>query len=162
MDEFSSGYLKSSVKRLTISANVEESQPESKTTMDSNAKIYWMPGDAVSLFFGSGTAGGSKFTSTLTEPAVVTDFSGEINVITGASEAEGEEYFWALYPYDSESSCDGSTVTMRMPSVQTGQAGTFGPGCAPSLARSLGLSMSFKNVWAGFGFSVTESGFTSV
>lgn len=150
-------------RHLTLTASCED-DADTKTIRDDEARIYWEAGDAISLFFGSGDAGGSEFTSTLSpgEISLVTDFEGVITVVTGASEVEGDEYFWALYPYQCDAVCNGTSMTMTFPSEQVSRAGSFGTGMAPSMAKSLGLSMSFRNVWTGFGFTVSEDGYTSL
>ena len=150
-------------QELTIEATYELPDMETKTVRDDNAKIYWTPGDAISLFFGSGTDGGSKFVAQNDAVALKTAFSGSITAVTGGSDIDDEDtYFWGLYPYDATSSCDGSSVTMSIPAVQPGMEGTFAPGMAPSLGRSQKLVLSFRNIWSGFGFTVSEAGFQSV
>ena len=49
------------VNITTIEATYELPDMDTKTVRDDNAKIYWTPGDAISLFYDSGTDGGSKF-----------------------------------------------------------------------------------------------------
>ena len=150
-------------QRITIEATYEQPEMDTKTVRDDNAKIYWIPGDAISLFFGSGTDGGSKFVAQNDAVALKTAFSGSITAVTGGSDIDDEDtYFWGLYPYDATSSCDGSSVTMSIPAVQPGMEGTFAPGMAPSLGRSQKLVLSFRNIWSGFGFTVSEAGFQSV
>ena len=148
---------------ITIEATYELPDIETKTVRDDNAKIYWTPGDAISLFFGSGTDGGSKFVAQNDTVALKTAFSGSITAVTGGSDIDDEDtYFWGLYPYDATSSCDGNSVTMSIPAVQPGMEGTFAPGMAPSLGRSQKLVLSFRNIWSGFGFTVSEPGFESI
>ena len=150
-------------QKITIEATYEQPEMDTKTVRDGNAKIYWTPGDAISLFFGSGTNGGSKFIAQNDTVVLKTSFSGSITAVTGGSDIDDEDtYFWGLYPYDATSSCDGSSVTMRIPSVQPGMEGTFAPGMAPSLGRSQKLVLSFRNIWSGFGFIVSEAGLQSV
>ncbi|MBR3074425.1 MAG: hypothetical protein IKH11_01540 [Bacteroidales bacterium] len=88
-------------KEITITA-YRSDEPETKTQRDeSNGAVLWTPGDAISLFYGSGTDGGSKFTSKTSEPSAVTNFTGTIGVITGGADVSVEDtYFWGLYPYD--------------------------------------------------------------
>lgn len=145
---------------LVIQATYEVPEFETKTVRDDNAKIYWTPGDAISLFYGSGTDGGSKFVALTEEVSFTTNFSGTITAVTGGADiGEADTYFWGLYPYDETSSCDGQTITMSIPSIQPGMEGTFAPGYAPSLGHSQGLMLSFRNIWSGFGFTVSEPGY---
>jgi len=147
-------------RELTIQATYEMPDLDTKTVRDANAKIYWTPGDAISLFYGSGTDGGSKFTALAETVSLTTNFSGTITAVTGGADIElSDTYFWGLYPYDETSSCDGQTVTMTIPAVQPGMDDTFAPGFAPSLGHSQGLMLSFRNIWSGFGFTVSQSGY---
>lgn len=148
--------------RLTITAKLEDSVTKTAINESSGA-VEWLPGDAISLFYGSGIAGGSRFVSTATERAAVTNFTGTIGVITGGADIAPEDtYFWGVYPYSSDISCDGTAVTMSVSATQTAVAGTFGPGCAPSMGRSQGLTMGFYNICGGLKFSVTKSGLKKV
>ena len=150
-------------QKVTIEATYEQPEMETKTVRDDNAKIYWTPGDAISLFFGSGTDGGSKFLAQNTAVSLKTTFSGYISAVTGGSDIDDDDtFFWGLYPYDATASCDGSSVTMKIPALQPGMEGTFAPGMAPSLGRSQKLVLSFRNIWSGFGFTVSEPGFQSI
>ncbi len=153
---------KDSGEEITITASVEGG--ETKTVLSNGgASVLWTPGDAISLFYGSGTEGGSQFISTATEPSAVTNFAGTIGVITGGADIAPEDtYFWGLYPYSSTASCDGSTVTMVLPSEQVAMPGTFAPGASPSIGRSQGLSMGFYNIGGGVKFSVTKEGVRKV
>lgn len=150
-------------RELTFKGALEE---ESKTIRDDAAKIYWTPGDAISVFYGSGSNGGSKFVAETEIPSLSSNFKGTITVVEGGSDENSGgqyNYFWALYPYDENAESNGETITMTMLSRQiAGEGGTFSSGMAPTIARSLGLVLSFKNIWSGFGFSVSESGYTSL
>ena len=148
---------------ITIEATYELPDIDTKTVRDDNAKIYWTPGDAISLFYDSGTDGGSKFIAQNDAVALKTTFSGSITAVTGGSDMDEEDcFFWGLYPYDETASCDGHTVTMRILSEQPGMEGTFAPGYAPSLGRSQKLALPFRNIWSGFGFTVSEAGYQTV
>ena len=162
LEEASDNKTKVSEKEVTITASMEGK--ESKTVLSNGgASVLWTPGDAISLFYGSGTEGGSQFTSTATEPSAVTNFTGTIGVITGGADIAPEDtYFWGLYPYSPTASCDGSTVTMTLSSEQVAMPGTFAPGASPSIGRSQGLSMGFYNIGGGVKFSVTKEGVRKV
>ena len=148
---------------LTIQATYQDPESETKTVLHSDAHVYWVPGDAISLFYGSGTAGGSKFTAQATEETRVTNFSGKIGVVTGGDEIpESATYFWGLYPYDPTASCDGEFITMNIKSTQIGAPDTFASGFAPSLGRAKGLMLAFRNIYTGITFNVTNPGYQSV
>ncbi len=167
LDELADG-MRMQTRRLMIKASYENPlSEETKTVLrlgdDQKEHVYWVPGDAISLFYGSGTAGGSKFVAQATEETRVTNFSGEIGVVTGGDEvSEDDTYFWGLYPYDPESVCDGQTVTVKIEDNQIGAPDTFASGFAPSLGHDQGLMLSFRNVYCGLWFTVTETGYRSV
>lgn len=152
-------------REIVITAyRVDEVQPEAKTQRDeSDGSVWWTPGDAISLFYGSGTAGGNRFVSTAIQPCKVTNFTGTIGVITGGADVSVEDtFFWGLYPYNETASCDGSSVTTTLPNVQVAKASTFATNLFPSLGRSQGLSMGFYNICGGVRFSVTKEGINRV
>ena len=147
---------------ITIQA-VRESDPETRTVRKSDGKVWWVPGDAISLFYGSGNNGGSKFTSSGTDTTQVTNFTGTITAITGGGELTVDDtYFWGVYPFNDDVSCDGSSVTMTIPAQQTATPGTFATNLFPSIGRSQGLIMGFYNVCGGWRFSVTKEGVRKV
>lgn len=150
---------KISEEQITLQAS-REGDPETKTVRDeSNGDVLWAPGDAISLFYGSGSNGGSKFTSNATQNEKVTNFTGTITAITGGGEITPEAtYFWGVYPYNDDVSCDGTTVTMTLPTEQVAVPGTFAPNTFPSIGRSQGLIMGFYNICGGWRFSVTKEG----
>ena len=152
-------------KELTIQAIREDGITDTKTSRDEcDGSVWWTPGDALSLFYGSGSAGGSKFITTATESCRSADFSGTIGVITGGGEGTtiDDTFFWGLYPYQEDASCDGSSITMNLPSVQTAVPGTFATNLFPTLARSQGLIFRFYNICGGMMFSVTKEGLKKV
>lgn len=150
-------------KQITISA-YRADLPETKTRRDeSDGSVLWTPGDAISLFYGSGTNGGNRFVSTSVAPSKVTNFTGTIGVITGGADVSVEDtYFWGLYPYDAAASCDGSSVITTLPNTQVATPSTFASNLFPSLGRSQGLSMGFYNICGGVRFTVTKEGLKQV
>ena len=108
---------------------------QTKTVRDeTDNKVYWEPGDAISLFFESGTNGGSKFVSTSEQLSRTVKFVGTINAFSGGTETSFDEsYFWGLYPYDENASCDGTSITMSLPSEQLARGGSFASGLYPSI-----------------------------
>jgi Leucine-rich repeat (LRR) protein len=146
-------------KEITIQAICEDSGSKTKTVLDEdNGVILWTPGDALSVFYGSGTDGGSKFTSNATEAVATTTFTGKITTGTG----DDGTYYYGVYPYSEDISCDGSTVTITLPSLQEAVPGTFANGLFPAVGRSEGLTMSFFNVCGGWRFSLTYEGVRKV
>lgn len=148
-------------QELILSASYGD--PETRTERAADGAVLWNPGDQISLFYGSGANGGSCFTSQNTEPAKVVNFRGKIGVITGGNDVTLEDtYFWAVYPYNSDASCDGSSITTTLPSEQVAKADTFADNLFPSIGRSRGLVMGFYNICGGLKFTVSEEGIKNV
>ena len=151
-------------KQITITATREGGDPDTKTVRDeSNGAVLWAPGDRISLFYGSGTDGGSMFTAQNQENANVTNFTGTIGVITGGADVSIENtYFWGVYPYGEDVSCDGSSVTLTLADRQEAVPGTFATNLFPSIGRSSGLNMGFYNVCGGLKIQVQKEGIKKV
>lgn len=166
-----------SCRRLDISENLPDQQTfekvyltfrassgernDTKTILESNSLISWLPKDAINLFYGELYSG--KFVSTLQEEDAVSEFNGFLNVATGTSlEGGAARKFWAVYPYNSINTCDGSSVQLSIPSKQKGVPGTFANKLNPSVASSNGVDLAFYNVGSWFRFSVSNSDIASV
>lgn len=148
---------------VVLEASIASSEPETKTVRQSDGKVFWAPGDAISLFYGSGDNGGNKFTAICTEPAAVTNFTGTIGVITGGGEVSMDQtYFWGVYPYSETTSCNGSHIYTDLPDVQTSVAGSFSNGQFLTMGHSRGLSMAFYNICGGIRFTVVHNDIMSV
>lgn len=146
--------------RLVFEASNEEESP-TKTSVQSDGKsVWWSPEEDINIFYGASES--SKFTSTNTEPTAKAQFTGILRAFTGETETGVADYFWATYPYNAENTCDGSSVIALLPSAQTAKAETFSDKQWLTVARSQGLALSFYAVCAGFRFSVTKEGITSV
>ncbi len=73
--------------------------------------------------------------------------------------------YWALYPYDVSATCDGGSITFRIPSEQQGKAGSFADNFFPAIGTTpkwTGEPISFYNVCGGACFSVEDVGITSL
>ena len=148
-------------QEITITASLGE--PGTRTERAADGSVLWSPGDQISLFYGSGTNGGSCFTAQNTEAAKTVNFTGTIGVITGGNNVAVEDtYFWATYPYNATASCDGNSITTVLPSAQVAAADTFADDLFPSMGRSQGLNISFYNICGGIKFTVSEEGIKSV
>ena len=148
---------------LTIQAVLDDSSDaaETKTVRNDDGSVSWQTGDRISLFFGSGSNGGSAFTTT--DSGKTASFTGTIEAFTAGGEDfdGGMVYFWGLYPYDAAATCNNTSVTTNIPSTQRGVAGTFSSGQHMTLARSENLLMSFKSVCSGLRFSLQTEGVES-
>lgn len=135
-----------------------ESQPGTRTSRHTDGKVYWSPGDKISLFYGPGQNGGMPFTSQNTEDALQAQFKGTIDVVTigGEGASLDDITFWGIYPYREDNECDGSTITTTLPDVQTAKAGTFDDNLFISMGKSTALNIAFLNVCSGIKFTVSH------
>lgn len=148
-------------QEITITATSGEL--DTRTERAADGSVLWSPGDQISLFYGSGTNGGSCFTAQNSETAKTVNFTGTIGVITGGNNIAVEDtYFWAVYPYNANASCDGSSITTELPYAQQATADTFADDLFPSMGRSQGLNIAFYNICGGIKFTVSEEGIKKV
>ena len=126
-----------------------------KTAVQSDASVWWTPGDAICIFHGASS--GDKFSSNITEQTAVAEFKGTVS-----EEATSDAFYWAVYPFSSALSCNGTSVTAILPDKQVAQAGSFAPNTNITLARSENTSLAFFNVCSGLWFTVTREGIESV
>ena len=160
-EQFSESQVVLPEQELTFTAGFEELP--TRTERQDDKDVYWCPGDAVSLFFNSGDNGGSRFISQNVTVSKVADFKGTITGFAGGGESTGGDFwFWGVYPYSKDNSCDGSTVTLNLTASQIAKAGSFANGLFPSMARSKGLELGFYNICGGFKFSVSRSDINAV
>ena len=131
-----------------IRATVEE-QPETKTYLYSGAgAIYWSPADKIDVFFGTTRA---TYTSQNTLNSKTAVF--KTNDSIGSSELSSTN-IWGLYPSNSSSSCNGSSVTTTLPSTQYGVPNTFDDDLFLAVAHSTSTSLQFYNVCGGIKFNL--------
>lgn len=148
---------------ITIEAAQEGYASETRTIRQEDGSVFWNPGDEISLFFMGGANGGNKFTSQNTEVAEIAEFAGTINGITGGGEGlSGDAYFWAIYPFSKENSCENNSVITVLPNTQQGIEESFADDLFITIARSTGVKMGFKNLCGGLKFCVSQSGIRAV
>ena len=140
---------------IVITATHEGALPDTRSVRMDDGSSRWNPKEEISVFYGSGSNGGSKFISTNTSLAETTEFEGSISM-------SGNKNFWAVYPYSAENSCDGSSITTVIPSRQTGVEGNFSDDAFPAMGRSSSLTMPFWNICGGIKFSVSRSDIESI
>ena len=122
-----------------------------RTVRQEDGKVFWSPGEKISIFQGNQDEGGAMFTSTNTTDAQYADFKGTLSGQSGD--------YWALYPYNVESWCyDGSYVVTTFTNQQKAVAGSFPDNLYIALARSGTTDLSFKHPLGGIKFSVLSSG----
>jgi len=134
---------------------------DTKTVVQPGGEVWWSPKEEITIFYGNQTKG--KFTSTNTSPAKTTNFKGAFDSFEGSIEfGSTSSPFWAIYPYDETATCDGSSVTVSIPSAQTAVSGSFDTDLFPSIAKSTSLTLSFWNLCGGVKFTVSQKGIKQV
>ena len=148
-------FAESLERTIVLTATHEGVSPDTKTLRMDDCSTWWNPKEEISVFYGSGSNGGSKFTSKNTTIAETTEFEGSISM-------SGSKEFWAVYPYSIENSCDGSSIITVIPSQQTGVEGNFSNDAFPAMGKSGSLSMPFYNICGGIKFFVSRADVKSV
>ncbi len=134
-------------------------EPDTKTVLGEGGSVLWSPSDEVSVFCGSGSGGGNKFTSQNSEPAATVEFKG---FLEGIGVPAAGQYYWAFSPYSGDNSCDGQGISAKLPSEQIAVRGSFGKNCHPAMARSTGTGLAFYSLAGGLAFTVSRPGIRSV
>ena len=133
---------------------------KTRTALQSDgSSIWWSTQEEINVFYGSVSSG--KFTSSNSFETETVRFSGTLPVHTGMAD-HLSQVFWAVYPYNSANTCDGSSVTLTVPDRQAGVEGTFADHFFPAVARGEGTDLAFYNVCGGACFSVTREGIQSI
>lgn len=142
-----------STEILTIYASAE-SQTDVKNIIDNESlKTSWLAGDAINVFFGASES--SRFVTS--ESGEVAQFKGSIDVVTGGGEGLNDDTsLWGIYPYASRNTCDGTNITLTLPSVQEAAENTFANGLFPQIARSWNFYMTFYNLCGSIRFTVSN------
>ena len=115
---------------------------ETRTTLEADeSAVDWTAGDEIVIF--DAEFEGLKYKGTSSGPSTVFSLVG-----TGAAvEPESGEYWHALYPYDADATCDGTSIhtTLKNEYTLTG-SNTFADGMNIAVARSASMSLKFTSV----------------
>lgn len=142
-----------------------DNAPQTKTGLvnkeDGGKSVVWKSGNSISVFYNSGTAGGSKFTTSTNGP--IAEFLGNIPTVSGdLSGVGGQAFFWGLYPYNETASCDGTAITTTLPANQLAYQGDVADDLLVTVGRSENLSIHFKNACSVIGFTLTQENISKV
>ena len=141
---------------VTFTAWNEGAEPVKSTVQNGGTQVLWEPGDAIKVFYGTEA---NRFDSQCSSLSAVSTFTGSLNTLGGANEgAQFDTYIWGLYPFRTEATSDGSSVTTTLPANQTGRAGGFAQNTNITLAHSNSLGLAFYNVCGGIRFTLSHSG----
>lgn len=143
---------------LIFTASREGETIDTKTVRLDDGSVCWGPKEEISMFYGSGANGGSKFTSNNSSLDNTVEFEGSIGLINISESKE----FWAVYPYSADNSCDGSSITTVIPHQQTGVECNFSDDVFPAMAKASSMSLPFWNICGGIKFFVSRTDIKSV
>ena len=95
----------------SLTAVASSDVQETKTIIDgATLKPSWLAGDAINVFFGASE--GSKFVCQASGKTA--QFKGSIDVVTGGGdELTDETYLWGVYPYHTDTTCDGKNTVFE-------------------------------------------------
>ena len=130
---------------VTLKAYFDNSA--TKSTLVDETKVYWLPGDEISVFAGSSSA---RFTTGIKEKSAECDFTGKI---------DAAEKYYAFYPYSSDVSFDGNYIKAKIPSEQKATEGNVTNGYLLSAGvSSKNGTIAFRNLPGGICFSLKSEG----
>jgi len=127
---------------------------------EDGASVWWTAHESIGIFYRD--ASGNRFISTNEEPVARAQFKGTLNAFTGEVDGDSPCDYWALYPYDSSASFDGTSIATNLSPYQRAKAESFADNQWPTLARSENMFLSFRAVCAGFRCSFTREGVQSI
>ena len=143
--------------RLTASM-VDESTPSTRTALDQDGtSILWTVGDKIKVFTNH-DRDGALFECTNESPSKQADFEGLLD-IAGVS---SENKLYAVYPYTTGASFDGTDIITELASEQIAQPEGFSDHLLPALAISSDLNLSFYQIATGIRFVISTEGIKKV
>lgn len=143
-------------KEIVLTATREGLAPGTRSFRLDDGSVWWSPNEEVSVFYGAGSNGGSKFVSMNSAIAETVELQGSVQMAGSGKD------FWAVYPYSEDNSCDGSSIITVIPDQQIGVEGNFSNDVFPTVAKSSSLSLAFWNICGGIKFFVSRSDIKSV
>ena len=156
-------------RTVTITASMEGSQDTKSGIIDEGTQVGWEYGDNIKVFF---DGVGSEFSPLITvrdgqyrqedlkKLYPVVNFSGKLDNIPIGGNLDRK--LWGLYPYRSDATSDGETVTSTLPDDQVGMPGSFFKRTQITLACESSLILPFYNVTGGIRFTVSQKGIKKV
>ena len=136
----------------------DESAPSTRTALDQDGtSILWTVGDKIKVFTNH-DRDGALFESINDSPSKQTDFEGLLDI----SSISSENKLYAVYPYSTEASFDGTSITTSLASEQVAYAEGFSDHLLPALAVSSDLNLYFYQVATGIRFLISTEGVKKV
>lgn len=143
-----------------LTAGFAGAEDETRTVRQADGKVFWSPGDAISIIRGTASSNRKKFTTNLSEPSPNAEFTGTMPTGTAA--------YWAAYPYNSGNNIQNvsgyNVFVTSLPAEQEAVAGSFADNLFISAAyvKNSSTSITFRHVCGGVKFSVTQAGINRV
>ena len=146
-------------REITVFHAMSGDGEETKTVLKEGGQIWWMPEDAIKLFWTDTEQGraGIEMVSNNAEASSSVDF-----ICPASFDGNSASTFWAVYPSNTVESFSGESVVISIPSQQVAQEGTFANHFFPSVANSTDSYLRFYNVCGGIKFSVVRDDIKSV
>jgi len=157
-----------SQQAVTITAYQEGSDLTKTGLVDGGTQVGWQYGDNIKVFYDGNAA---EFTPLITIRSdykvediaklyPVVNFSGRLDNIPAGGGLTKQ--LWGLYPYRSDATSDGNSVTTTLPDDQVGMPGSFFKRTQITLACANSIVLPFYNVTGGICFKVTRSDIKSI
>lgn len=127
---------------IRLKADIEDGT--SKMTLNQDYSVEWTAGDEISVFTASDT--NVKFS---------TEESGSSVEFTGLGNSS-ETYSYALYPYNADAAISGTSISSRIPDIQSAAANTFGETMNMAVAVNQDNELHFTNVIGLMKFNIAE------
>ena len=108
-----------------------------RTALVDDKSVIWSDSDDITIFGGDNNPA----------PFILTNGAGEAQATFEGDAVEADTYY-ALYPHYGDASIAGETVSSVLPAEQTYTAGTFAAKLNPSVAKTTGNTLEFKNIAA--------------
>lgn len=131
-----------------ITEFVATNETGSRTILTSGNAVQWKGFENISILNGTQNC---KFRNITGKQGANAVFTGEISATTGTD-------IYALYPYDSNASLSGKSITTTLKAIQTPVANTFENGVNISVAKATAENtLAFKNVCGLIKFTVDKA-----
>lgn len=140
---------------MTFTASFADNAPASRTQLSADGlSVLWDARDVIDVFSGSAMG---KFTSTNTEPAATTTFTGNLDGDPG-------ELYYAVYPSNNSNYMDGGVLNITLPNEMTAVPGNAPRESMYTVARTaVGTDdLAFYNVLGGIKLKFTNGNFNQI
>ena len=129
---------------------------ETRTVRQPDGKVFWSPGDALSVIRADDSADHRKFVTDITEPAPTADFKGVL--------PSGSGPMWAVYPYREDNRLENGYLMVTLPPVQEAVAGSFAKDAffSAAIVTDTDSPLQFCHVFSGLKFTVLQPGIRRV